>query len=306
MKSLFAGLGLVLGVCLAAVPTARSLDAAGADQAAATRTVYVSAVDDKGLPVKDITVADLAVKEDGKAREIVKVSRAEAPMRIAIIIDDNGSGIFRAGLVKFLQATLSQAEVSLTLVQTQAQKLTGFTRDPAQLTAAINQLGPRPETPDGGQLLEAIAEAAKFFNQQKAERPIILVLSVGGEEHSSIRSNVVMDSMQKAGAALHVVMLPASVIRQNAAPTNPGSMLEENMNLGQVLGDGPKQTGGRYVEAVASTGLFDGLQQIGEELMQQYAVVYARAADSKPNSRFQIETKRKGVKLRAPQQVVDR
>ena len=174
MKSLFAGLGLVLGVCLAAIPTARSLDAAGADQAAATRTVYVSAVDDKGAPVKDITVADLAVKEDGKAREIVKVSRAEAPMRIAIIIDDNGSGIFRAGLVKFLQATLSQAEVSLTLVQTQAQKLTGFTRDPAQLTVAINQLGPRPETPDGGQLLSH-RRSGEVLQPAESRAPIILV-----------------------------------------------------------------------------------------------------------------------------------
>ena len=303
MKPLFSGVCLAVAWVLAN-PAARTVAAA---QQPATRTVYVSAVDDKGVAIKDITAADLTVKEDGKAREIVKVARAEAPMRIALIIDDNGSGVFRAGVIKFLQTVLSQAEVSLTLVQTQAQKLTqGFTKDTAILTQAIGQLGPRPETPDGGQLLEAVAEAAKFFNQQKTERPNIVVLSVGGEEHSSIRSNVVLNDLQKSGSALHVVMLPASAIRQTVTPTNPGSMLEENMNLGQVLGDGPKQTGGRYVEAVASTGLFDGLQQIAEELMQQYAVTYTRTADSKPSARFQVETKRKGVKLRAPQQIVDR
>ena len=43
---------------------------------ATTRTVHVSATDSKGAPVTDLTAADITVKDDGKAREVLKVERA--------------------------------------------------------------------------------------------------------------------------------------------------------------------------------------------------------------------------------------
>ena len=59
-----------------------------------TRSVYVNAFDEKGDPVEDLAPADFVVKEGGKAREVRAYHPAKGLMQIALIVDDNGSGLF--------------------------------------------------------------------------------------------------------------------------------------------------------------------------------------------------------------------
>ena len=92
-----------------------------------TRRVYVSALDDKGTPVNDLTAADFTVKENGKAREIVRAAPATAPMQIAILVDDNGTGLFRYAVSKFIEALLGKAEFSISTVSPQTIKLVDYT-----------------------------------------------------------------------------------------------------------------------------------------------------------------------------------
>jgi hypothetical protein len=42
------------------------------------------------------------------------------------------------------------------------------------------------------------------------------------------------------------------------------------MNLGEVLGDGPKQSGGNRSEIMAAAGITSGLQQLAESLKSQH------------------------------------
>jgi hypothetical protein len=74
----------------------------------------------------------------------------------------------------------------------------------------------------------------------------------------------------------------------------------------QVLGDGPKQSGGRRIE-VPSTGSFPkALLQIADDLLAQYVVTYTLPDGVKPDKRFSISSKRKGVTLRAPSAISDK
>jgi hypothetical protein len=74
----------------------------------------------------------------------------------------------------------------------------------------------------------------------------------------------------------------------------------------QILGDGPKQSGGRRIE-VPSTGAFPkALQQIADDLLAQYSVTYTLPDGIKPDKRFSISSKRRGVTLRAPSAIPDR
>jgi hypothetical protein len=75
------------------------------------------------------------------------------------------------------------------------------------------------------------------------------------------------------------------------------------MNLDQVLGDGPRQTGGRRVEIVATPGVVQGLQQIAQELLSQYELTYIRPDDVKADERLNLSTSRKGVTLHAPTKI---
>jgi VWFA-related protein len=269
------------------------------------RTVYVTAIDGKGTPVTDLTAADFAVKEGGKEREVIKAELATAPMRVAMVIDDNGTGIFRAPMAQFINTLLGKALFAISSVVGQTMRLVDYTADVDALKTAVLSLGPRPGTPDGGQLLEGISETARDLKDRKAQRGVIVALTVGGEEHSTLAAHQVLDQLAQSGAILYVVSV-ASGLRQTAVSSKPADALEGPLNLGEVLGDGPKQTGGRHDEIVATVGIVQGLQQMAQELTHQYVITYALPDGVKPNERLSVSVKRKGVSLRAPSRIPDK
>jgi len=264
------------------------------------RTVYVTVTDKSGIPVTDLSAEDFVVKEGGKSRDVISAAVTNVPLRIAIIVDDNGTGIFRYGVARFVERLQGFAEFSLSAINVQQIKLVDFTSHGDDLSAAINRLVARPAANDGGQLLEGIYDTAKDFQKRFARRPVIVALTVGGEEHSTVPAHHVLEELQKSGAALHVIAVNSSALRATAVALKPGALLEENLNLSEVLGDGSKQTGGTRGEIVASAGIVAGLQQLAEELRSQYAVSFSRTDKPKSNDKLNVAVKRAGLNVRAP------
>jgi VWFA-related protein len=270
-----------------------------------TRRVYVTAIDDKGAPVTDLTAADFAVKEGGKAREIVRAVPATTPMQIAILVDDNGTGIFRYAVGRFIEALLGRAEFAISTVTGQTLKLVDYTTNAQSLSQAIGKLTARPATNDGGQLLDGISETAQDLEKRKALRPVIVALTVGGEEHSTLPAHHVLDKLRQSGAALHVMLVVNNTLRSQANPSTPSALLGENLNLGEVLGDGPKQSGGHRDEVIAVAGVASGLQQLADSLKQQYLIEYTLPDGVKPSDKLTVSVKRRGVSVRAPTRIPD-
>jgi hypothetical protein len=179
-------------------------------------------------------------------------------------------------------------------------KLVDYTPNIDALFQGIATLNARPGTPDGGQLLEGISEAAIELHRLEAIRPVIIALTVGGEEHSTVTSDHVLDQLRKSGAVLHVFSVESSALRSRVVAQNPRDLLQENMHLNRVLGDGPKQSGGRHQSIVASTGSLLHLQNLAGELTSQYRVTYNLPSGAKPNERLTVSVKRKGLTVRAP------
>jgi hypothetical protein len=291
---------------LAAVLVALACVPAVAGAQPQTRRVYVAALDRNGAPVTDLTAAEVEIKEGGRTREVGVLRPATAPLQIAIIVDDNGTGLFRVAIARFIESLLGRAEFSIITVTGQPRKLTEFTPNSDVLREAIGQLNARPGSPDGGQLLSGIHEAALDFERRKVERPVILALTVGGEEHTPLPPHHVLEQLRKSGAPLHVVAVVGSQLRSTAPVGRSGDLLNENMSLNQVLGDGPKRSGGRREEVPAVAGAVTGLHQLAESLKHQYAIEYRLPEGVKPSDRFSVSTKRKGVTLRAPTHIPDK
>jgi hypothetical protein len=288
---------------LAALVLANALGA-GAEQH--TRRVYVSALDRNGAVVTDLTAAEVTVKEGGKNREVTALRPATEPLQVAILVDDNGTGLFRVPVARFIEGLLGRAEFSVITVAGQPQKLTPFTGNSDTLRDAINQLIARPGSPDGGQLLSGIYESALDFERRQVQRPVILALTVGGEEHTPLPPHHVLDQLRKSGASLHVVSVIGSTQRTTAPANRPSDLLNDNLGLNEVLGDGPKRSGGRREQIPALAGAVTGLQQLAEALKRQYVVEYTLPEGVKPSDRFSIATTRKDVTLRAPTHVPDK
>ena len=271
-----------------------------------TRRVYFNAFDRNGAVVIDLTAPEITVKEGGKNREVASLRPATEPLQIAILVDDNGTGLFRVAVARFIEGLLGRAEFSVITVTGQPHKLTPFTGNSDVLREAINQLNARPGSPDGGQLLSGIHESALDFERRKVERPIILALTVGGEEHTPLPPHHVLDQLRKSGAALHVVSVIGSTQRTTAPANRASDLLNENLGLNEILGDGPKRSGGHREEIPAIAGALTGLQQLAEALKRQYVVEYTLPEGVKASDRFSIATRRKDVTLRAPTYIPDR
>jgi VWFA-related protein len=280
-------------LCLASVASA------GQDH---VRRLYVSALDDDGAPVEGLTAADFVVKEGGKDRAILHADAATAKMQIALLVDDNGTGLFRVAVARFIESLLGRAEFSISTVTGQTMKLVDYTTDVTELSNAVSKLGVRPAVNDGSQLLDGITGTSRDMAKRKAGRPIIVVLTVGGTDVTPMEPDDALDDLRKGGAALYVISVLNSAMARNPILGNPADMISEGHALSAVLGDGPKRSGGDRWEISAMAGVDPGLQRLAEQLKHQYAIEYSLAGTT-PARRVTVTTPRKDVTLRAPTHV---
>ena len=276
-----------------------------AAQDLSTRRVFVSALDKDGNTIEDLTLADLTVKDGGKPRTVLNVNPAVVKMQIAIIVDDNGTGLFRVAVARFIESLLGRAEFSISTVTGQTMKLVDFTTDTRELSEAVGKLGARPATNDGNQLLDGITGTSVDMAKRGAGRPIIIALTVGGDDVTPMQPDDALDELRRSGAQLYVVSVLNSAMRQTTAPTKPADLLNEGHALHAVLGDGPRRSGGTRQEISAMAGVDPGLRKLAEQLKGQYVIEYSLGG-GKPSNRIDVSTKRKGVTLRAPTHVPDK
>ena len=252
------------------------------------RTVHFTAVDDKGIHVPDLTAGDLTVKEGGKDRTIEAVSPASAPMHVVILVDDGGTGGFQGALAQVIQATFGRAEYSLRVLSPQAIKVLDFSQDGDELRNAIRRVGPRGKIQvDTEQIIAGVTDAAKDLLERKARRAVIIALTSAGERQQSDLADEALRALKNSGASLHVVYVTG-------------------VELGRVLGDGPRHSGGTIEQVTGNSGLTPAMAKLSANLRNQYVLTYTVPDGVKLNERFSLSTNRKGVKLIAPTRLPDR
>jgi hypothetical protein len=285
---------------------------AGVDAQNATRTVVISAVGRDNVPVKDLVATDLEVKVAGKVQQVVDVQPATGQLRVAVLVADGGTGAFQLGLAQFVQKLLGRAEFQFTSMLPQPQQLGPYAADRNALVPVLSRLGQRAGSRTGAQLTEALLDAIQGVNTEAA-RPVIVIARLGGEAPSSISARTVRAELQKSGAILYVVSVqganrpPARAMESSSTDTATRAIgqsydtesTDQAMNLGLILGDGSRESGGRHDE-VASVTLAKAFDSIADELLGQYAITYTVPDNVKPGERLAVAAKRRGLTVRAP------
>lgn len=284
------------GVATALVGLAAAGVAFGGPPDAQTRRerhVYVSVVDAQGEPVADLGADEFVVREDGLAREILRVGPATDPMDLAVLVDDSQAATraiadLRKGLQRFVDELSKGNQIALITFGERPTILTDYTATPAQLTAGINRLFARPGT--GSYLLEAIVEASRGLSRRKATRPVMVVVTTEGQEFSNDYHATVIRTLHESRTTLHALILTYGV--EEAAT-------DEARNRNIVLADGPATTGGRRDYLLAESALTPKLEQLARELRSQYRLVYARPESLIPPKQLEVTVRRRGLTARA-------
>jgi hypothetical protein len=165
---------------------------------------------------------------------------------------------------------------------------------------AINDLSLNPQPTSN--LTEGISDQAKLFEEQKPERPVMVVVAMSGGQAGGASANSTLTSLRQSGVTLFAVTysLPGT---NNS--NNLGTMAEES-GREQVLGDGAKQSGGRRVDIVSTAGSAKALLQIADDLAAQYQISYTLPDGVKPDRRLNLSVDRKGLTVRTPAGLPDK
>jgi VWFA-related protein len=244
--------------------------------------IYVGVADAKGEPVSGLAATDFRVREDGVAREVIKVEEATAPLSISLLVDDSQAAMpalqmIREAVDAFITTIGGKADLALATFGDRPTPLVDYTTDQKKLTAASHRIFPRRDA--GAYLLDALVEVSKGLQKRESARRAIVVLTMDDNvEFSNRQYQEVLAAIDKAGATLHVVSLG----------TPGSSQADEMRNRNTVIAVGTERTGGRRDNVLALTGAAPRLKQVAAELTHQYLVTYGRPETLIPPEKIEV------------------
>jgi hypothetical protein len=254
------------------------------------RVAYVSAWDEKTrAPVTGLGPTDFVVREDGTAREVLRVTPATSPMAVAILIDNsqaarNHIAEIRRALSSFVKALDGIGPIALIGVADRPTILRDYTTDQKQLAEGVGRVFAMPES--GATLLDAIEEVSKGLRRREEDRAAMVVLTTENIEFSNRHYEDVLQALAAGGSMLHAVILNTPL----------GTTLDEPArNRATVLDRGPKESGGTRVDVLASQAFEGKMKELAAILKSQHRVVYSRPQTLIPPSKIQITSAKAGV-----------
>lgn len=288
--------------CLALLGLVVTTVAAAGPRPAAptTRTVYVSITDEKNGTVSDLTPADLVVKEAGKEREIVKIEPAAVKMKLSLAVEERliADTQLRMGLFEFMKRMNESAEIRLITIGLRNNTVIDYTSNLETLLAGINKFPLNPSKESA--VAEGVLEMAREFSDQKVDRPVIvLICATGGQAGTEARN--VLEKLRDSRATMFV----AAWLGGSSVATGVNSLADMS-GRDQVIGDGPKQSGGRRTDFSGTAATAKTLLQFASDLQAQYLVTYTLPDGVKPDRRLNVTAKRRGLTVRAPSAIPDR
>lgn len=256
----------------------------------AERVAYVSAYDEKTrAPITGLGPRDFVVREDGAAREVLRVTPATSPMAVTILVDNsqdatNNIADIRRGLASFIKALDGLGPVSIIGIADRPTILRDYTTDQKQLQDGVGRIFAMPGS--GATLLDAIVEISRGIEKRKEDRAAMVILTTENTEFSTRHYNEVLEALKNGGAQMHAVILNT---REGA------SLSDAARNRASVFDLGPKNSGGTREDVLASQAFESKLLQLAAILTSQHRVVYARPQSLIPPEKLEISSAKSGV-----------
>jgi VWFA-related protein len=254
------------------------------------RTIFVSALDSRGEPVDGLGPSDFVVTEDGRRREVLRVSPALEPIDIALLIDTSASAeraipSIRDGVKDFVTQMAVGNQIALVALADRPTLLVDYTSSPERLAQGIGRLFAMNGS--GMTLLDAIVEVSAGLRRREAPRAVIVPVITNGVEFTNRYARDVIASVREAGAGLHAIVVGHLPL---------GTTEERERAL--VLDTGTRGTGGQHVTLLTEIAIDQALRKLARELASQYKVVYGRPESLIPPDRIEVTPARAGLTMR--------
>lgn len=266
---------------------------AGAAQDSRERGMFVSVLDDKGLPATDLTADQFVVREDGIRREVLRIRRATDPIDIALLVDNSQAmsrftNDLRTALLSFVQQMSGKNPTAIITFADRPTIATDYVVDMARLTRDVQRVFPQPAS--GAYLLDAIVEVCQGIRVRQPGRAAIVAVLTEGPEFSNRHYTTVLDSLRDSGAKFDALVVSIGA--------DADVMSDGGRNRAIVLDQGTRLAGGQRVDLLTSMALGDSLKRLGAELSNQYLVTYSRPESLIPPDKIEVSVTRPGLVAR--------
>lgn len=271
---------------LSALLAAQAPDAAPEE----VRAVVATVTSEKGGPVTGLEADEVAILENGVARDLVSIVADERPVTLAFIIDTSETtrAALRLNLVgaatAFLQGLPDGSTFSVWSTGDRPVKVVDYTSDRVDAQKALTRLFPR----GGNTLLDAVPEAAADLSKKEGERAAVVVLTGLSPDLSHRDKYRSLEEAGKKGGLFLAVSYEEG-----------GADFEDRQKYDFVLGGLARQSGGRYETVLSPMAVSGAMGKLLDDLKNQYRLKYVGTPDLKDKDRkLEVKISRPGVKVR--------
>ena len=242
---------------------------------APSRQLLVTVTDDKGQPIEGLTLEEIAVTENGVAREVTRLELDRRPLTVAMIVDTSEpmGSIYRLNIVEPVVQLLTRLpEGSRFTVWTTGDRPTrvvdDYTTDAGAAAKALRRVFPQ----GGNTLFDTLVEASRDLARREGERTAVVVvtgLGIGFRNYD--RTQVVKEGV-KSGATFLTLQIEEGRLAPGAERAGLGEV--DPSEYEYVLSGLASQTGGKRESTLSPMGVASTLAKLGAELRGQYRLAY--------------------------------
>jgi hypothetical protein len=284
-------------LCTLLLPQAPAA-AFGEGAQALQRSMTVAVLDRNDAPVTNLDPDAIVVREDGVAREVVRISPAPPPTEIVLLIDDSQATSpalreLRAALNAFANEVADYTPppaVRLATFGDRPTTIVDFNPSFSAISRGIERIAPRPGS--GATFLEAVVDTGRALRARKAQRPVIVAfVAEAGPEFGTLRHTDVARALQESGASLWTI-----VLTQAGGGGDSDAERERQM----VLGDVTTQSGGKNRTILSSQNLSTAFSTLAGQLTSRWEITYGRADTLIPPKSLEISTRDNNLRVLSP------
>jgi hypothetical protein len=256
------------------------------------RALTVTLLEEKEQPATDVSVADVALLENGVSRDITSFKPDARPLSVAVVVDSSAamSSSYRLHVVEpvlaLVRALPEGARYALWTTGDRPTKVVDHTDDRQVAGDALRRVAPQ----GGNYMLDAISEASTDLAKlsREGDRKVLVAVTSLGPEFSYV------DKYRSAevGEKNLDLFLGVEIEAGEAA-------FEVRSNISYVYDRLVRATGGRQETSLSAMGVDDALRKVGAHLRAGYRLAYATVPDLKKR-KLDLSVARPGTRVFLP------